>query len=228
MKRNSLRLPNHPSLRFSPTAWAKLVFLRDAGDTEVGGFGIALADDLLFVDDVQLVGQNCTPVSVKFDDESVADFFDRQVDSGLKPQQFARIWVHTHPGTCPEPSITDEETFARVFDRTEWAVMFILAEGGQSYARLCFHVGPGGSIALPVSIDYARPFGASDHDTWTKEYGDNVRVTRSALFAERGIPFEPSEWDGIEEGEVEAWLGDWDEYVSEEPTDALHGDPIDA
>ena len=30
-----------PILRFSPTAWAKLLFLRDYGPTEVGGFGIA-------------------------------------------------------------------------------------------------------------------------------------------------------------------------------------------
>ena len=29
----------NPVLRFSPTAWAKLLFLRDAGDTEIGGFG---------------------------------------------------------------------------------------------------------------------------------------------------------------------------------------------
>ena len=40
-----------PTLRFSPTAWAKLLFLRDLGDTEVGGFGISAADDLLYVED---------------------------------------------------------------------------------------------------------------------------------------------------------------------------------
>ena len=36
-----------PSLRFTPTAWAKLLFLRDYGETEVGAFGIAAIDDLL-------------------------------------------------------------------------------------------------------------------------------------------------------------------------------------
>ena len=30
-----------PSMRFSPTAWAKLLYLRNLGDSEVGGFGIA-------------------------------------------------------------------------------------------------------------------------------------------------------------------------------------------
>jgi hypothetical protein len=66
-----------PALRLSPTAWAKLLYLRDAGETEVGGFGISAADDLLFVEDVQLVRQTCDVASVAFDDESVADFFDR-------------------------------------------------------------------------------------------------------------------------------------------------------
>ena len=39
-----------PMLRFSPTAWAKLFYLRDLGDTEVGGFGISDPDDLLYVE----------------------------------------------------------------------------------------------------------------------------------------------------------------------------------
>jgi hypothetical protein len=161
-------------LRFSPTAWAKLLFLRDIGDTEVGGFGVTAPDDLLYVEDVALVRQDCTSISVAFDDESVADFFDRQVDAGLQIQQFARLWVHTHPGTCPQPSHTDEETFSRVFGRNDWAVMFILAEGGQSYARLQFSVGPGGSVILPVAVDYAKPFAGSNHAAWEEEYQANV------------------------------------------------------
>lgn len=163
-----------PALRFSPTAWAKLLFLRDAGDTEVGGFGIAAAEDLLLVEDIQLVRQTCGMASVAFDDQSVADFFDRQIDAGIALARCARIWVHTHPGSCPAPSATDEETFARVFGRCEWAVMFILARGGPSYARLRFNVGPGGSLVLPVEVDYRRPFKASDQGAWQAEYVGNV------------------------------------------------------
>ena len=114
-------------LRFSPTAWAKLVFLRDIGETEVGAFGIAPSDDPLLVADLRSCRQTCTPISVRFDDAAVAEFFDERVDQGLRPEQFARIWVHTHPGTCPLPSGTDEETFSRVFGRADWALMFILA-----------------------------------------------------------------------------------------------------
>ena len=180
--------PPSPSLRFTPWAWAKLLYLRDCGPTEVGGFAIATTDDPLLVTDVQLVDQICSSVSVAFDDRSVADFFDEQVDAGLRPEQFARIWVHTHPGACPEPSFTDEETFARVFGHTDWSVMFILARGGQTYCRLQFHVGPGGAIELPVDVDYHQPFDASDELAWEAEYRARVQpvlnlVTDSKLTA---------------------------------------------
>ena len=48
--------------------------------------------------------------SVSFDDEAVADLFDTQVDAGRKPEQFARVWLHSHPGDSPRPSNTDEES----------------------------------------------------------------------------------------------------------------------
>jgi len=163
-----------PVLRFSPTAWAKLLFLRDYGETEVGGFGISASDDLLFVEDVQLVKQDCSWAHVAFDDESVAEFFDAQVDAGRQPGQFARLWLHTHPGDCPQPSLTDEETFDRVFGRSDWAVMFILARQGQTYARLRFNVGPGGAIEIPVKVNYSRPFSGSDMEVWEQEYLANV------------------------------------------------------
>ena len=163
-----------PVLRFTPTAWAKLLFLRDYGDTEVGGFGVAVADDLLLVEDVQLVEQVCSEVYTAFDDESVADFFDRQVDEKRRPEQFARIWVHTHPGNNPWPSAKDEETFARVFGCSEWAVMFILACEGQSYARLRYNVGPGCGLEIPVEVDYTQFFDGCDPEQWEREYLANV------------------------------------------------------
>ena len=132
------RLVARPALRFTPYAWARLLFLRDAGPTEVGGFGISSHQDCFLIEDVRLVRQRCTRVSVEFVDEAVADFFDEQVDLGRRPDEFARVWVHTHPGDCPNPSGTDEETSARAFGRADWAVMFILARGGRTFARLQF------------------------------------------------------------------------------------------
>ncbi len=168
-------------LRFSPYAWAKLLHLRDAGDTEVGGFGIAASDDLLMIEDFATVKQIATSASINFDDESVADFFDRQVDQGHRPEQFARCWVHTHPGNCPNPSAVDEETFARVFGGSDFAIMLILARGGKIYARLRFNVGPGGAVLIPVEVDYACSFAGSDPEAWDLEYRTNIDARQMEL-----------------------------------------------
>ena len=61
----------NPSLRFTPTAWAKLLFLRDIGSTEVGAFGITGLDDMLLVREIQLVRQRCTETFVSFDRQAV-------------------------------------------------------------------------------------------------------------------------------------------------------------
>src|SRR5215475_11543396 len=144
------RTPLQPSLRFTPTAWAKLLTLRDLCETEIGGFGIAAGDDLLLVTDIQLVDQTCSMATVEFDDLAVAEFFDQHVDQGMHPAQFGRIWIHTHPGKSADPSWTDEKTFERVFGQTDWAVMFILACGGQTYCRLQYNRSPAAAFELDV------------------------------------------------------------------------------
>ncbi|MDM4015126.1 hypothetical protein [Roseiconus lacunae] len=163
-------------LRFTPYAMAKLLFLRDIGPTEVGGFGISNADDLLLVEDVQLVQQVCSAVSVEFDDDSVADYFDEQVDCGRLPEQFARIWIHTHPGKSPSPSGTDEETFDRCFGGSDWCVMYILAQGGNSYARARFNVGPSFDRRLRCRTQLDCEFPSSDQEAWFLEYCENVSI----------------------------------------------------
>ena len=70
----------------------------------------------------QVIAQEPHPAASN-DDEAVSVFFEDQVDLGRKPEQFFRLWCHTHPGDSPDPSSIDEETFARVFGRCDWAVM---------------------------------------------------------------------------------------------------------
>ena len=170
-----IRLPRNPVLRFSPTAWAKLSWFCLHGETEIGGFGISDPADPLRIIEFATVRQQTDWASISFDDDAVADFFDGQVDLGRKPEQFARIWIHCHPGDSPTPSGTDEETFARVFGHCNWALMFIRARTGKTYARLRFNIGPGGQVLIPTEVDYLLPFHGADHAAWEAEYQANIQ-----------------------------------------------------
>src|SRR5947209_20174387 len=117
-------------LIFAPLAWLKLRLLLHGGDTEIGAFGISSEDDLLYIEDLAVPLQRTTAVSVEFDDASVADHFDDCLDRGISPDRCGRLWVHTHPGGSPRPSLTDERTFQRVFGNYDWAVLAIVARGG--------------------------------------------------------------------------------------------------
>ena len=165
LKRKSAKGSNRV-LRFTPYAMAKLLYFRDIGPTEVGGFGISNPNDLLLVEDIELVEQVCSAISVEFEDDSVADFFDKQVDLGRQPEQFARIWIHTHPGASPAPSVVDEDTFERVFGGVDWAVMHIIAEEGNTYTRARFNVGPGSEKRLRCRTTFDCEFPAADHEAW--------------------------------------------------------------
>ena len=172
-----------PSLRFTPYAWAKLQFFCHAGDTEIGGFGISHPHDALLIIDFVTIKQKTTSITVKFNDEAVANYFEDQVEAGRKPAEFARIWCHTHPGTSPNPSCVDEDTLAGVFGRCDWAVMFILAKGGKTYARLHHNTTPATCTMLPVEIDYDYSFAGSDHETWAVEYKANVEPEDFGTFS---------------------------------------------
>jgi proteasome lid subunit RPN8/RPN11 len=160
-------------------AWLKLQFLCHAGPTEVAAFGLAAASDPLYLEDILVVRQRATPVTVAFDDEAVADLFDSMVDVGIPPGRFARVWLHTHPGASVEPSGTDEQTFHRVFGGCDWAVMAILGRTGNTYARLTFNSGPGGSLSLPVCVDWsglpeALPLLVGLLADWERDYCEKV------------------------------------------------------
>jgi proteasome lid subunit RPN8/RPN11 len=180
------------------------LFLRDQGETEVGGFGISADDDPLYVTDVRLIRQSCTQVSVRFEDAAVADFFDEQVDSGRAIGQVGRIWIHTHPGDSAAASRLDEATFRRVFGRPDWAVMFILARDGETYGRLRFNVGPGAELVIRTEVEFGSPFAGSDPTAWLHEYCEAVRPeevkTRSDERAAepRWIPHIPDDLGGFE------------------------------
>lgn len=162
------------NLRFSPYAWAKLLHFRDAGDTEVGMYGITSTEDPMLIIDVKLVKQECTGATVELDTEDSAAFVERMLDEGLAPWQCQNIWIHTHPGNCPEPSGTDEDNFKKNFSHPNWAIFFILANGGQTWCEAQFNVGPTCRVVVEHSIIYGGHFQGTDKKAWQAEYEKNV------------------------------------------------------
>ena len=165
---------NLGDLRFSASAWAKLCYMRDKGNTEISGFGISHPDDPMLVEKFVLVKQKCSSVTTEFEDKDVADFTDDMVDEGYNPNQFMRIWIHTHPGNSASPSGTDEKTFDRVFGHCNWSVMAILACGGDTYCRIRFTEPVKAEFETGMSVDWDYEFDAVKHEEWDKEYKDKV------------------------------------------------------
>jgi hypothetical protein len=202
-----------PRLRFSPRAWLKFQFLGHAGPTEVAAFGLSSEADPLLMEDLIVVKQRATAASVAFDDEAVADLFDQMADKGVPPGRFARVWLHTHPGSSVTPSPVDEATFDRVFGACDWAVMGILGRTGRTYARLRFSVGPGAAMVIPTAVEWAdwpayaqSPQLQEDLGSWQAEYdrlvepvnlqpeGDFIPQTFADPFADG--PFDWLDGDG--------------------------------
>lgn len=143
-----------PRLLLRPLAFLKLTYLCQAASTEVGGFGLGSEADPLVIDDLRLVRQEATAVTVVFDDDAVADLIDDMADAGVPPRRCGRVWVHTHPGQSASPSGTDERTFARCFGGADFSVMLILARGGDFYARLQMVGGINAAVEIPVAVDW--------------------------------------------------------------------------
>ena len=110
--------------------------------------------------------------------------------------------------------MTDEETFDRVFGRSDWAMMFILACEGQSFARLRFNVGPRAEMEIPVGVDYLRPFAGCDLAAWEQEYLANVHSQQTA-HAAASVP-ELELASPFNEERTDAWYENWFDYVDED------------
>ena len=164
-----------PRLRFSAYAYAKMVFMRDMSNNEVGGFGITYPEDPLLVEDFILVPQEVSSASVEFDDTGVADFVERMMEFNIPPAQCMRIWIHTHPGSMNSPSTTDEVTFFNVFSKCDWAIMFILAQNDKTFCALQHNTIPACRINIETGVDFSAPFIGSNQEEWLTEYTTMVK-----------------------------------------------------
>ena len=93
--------------------------------------------------------------------------------------------------------------------------MFILARGGQTYARLRFNVGPGGSLQIPVEVDFGQEFAAADHAAWEQEYLQCVVDAHESLPVLDGGP---AAW--LDDDPDEPWgrLDAWEELFGPDAT----------
>jgi len=118
--------------------------------------------------------------SVDFSDEGIAEFTMDMVERRLHPKQFLRVWIHTHPNMSARPSSVDEETFARVFEHSDWAVMAIVSKSGSEYCRLQMNATLRRNEEIDMDVDYSEGFKGTDHEAWKEEYDD--KVTSGCLY----------------------------------------------
>lgn len=160
-------------LKFKREVWDKLIYLRDKGNTEIGGYGISDPDDPFLITDFVMVKQDAGPATVDFDDEGLTDHLIEFADKDVEPWQCTRCWIHTHPGNSAHPSGTDEVTFRDMFGEMSWGIMFILAKDSSYTCRMICKSEPVEVVFdLPVKV---LPYEtATEHPEWDAEYDDKL------------------------------------------------------
>ena len=182
-------------MNFTPYAWAKILYLRDLGKTEVGGFLEHRKENPSLAVDFHLVQQECEFAWCELTDDGIAEYTNHMVDRGLQFSEFMRIWLHTHPGCGPNPSTQDENTFSDTLGNMEWAGMFIVDKSGETYGRIRYNGqedhelheirGCKDEFLVDFLVDCSQEFQGSDHTSWDEEYHRNVtRLHRKRL----GLP----------------------------------------
>jgi proteasome lid subunit RPN8/RPN11 len=168
---------SNPTLRFTPYAYAKLLYFRDVQDTEIGGFGITDPKDPMLVVDFKTLKQEVSMASVDFDGEDLNEYMFDRLDEGLDPADSMRVWIHTHPGDSPNPSGTDEDNWKEHFSNQDWAVMFIMAKGGATYARLRVSNVVATEQKISSMVDWTANFYAVTDEVrkaWKEEFEANI------------------------------------------------------
>ena len=158
----------------------KILFMRDVAKAEVGFYGISEEDDLLHLEDIQLPKQKVSVVTVDFDDAGLLEYADRMEAKDIDVARSTKIWMHTHPGPSPDPSRTDEQTFARLvsqLDMGDWMIMYILGTTGKYYCRQDLKH-ENGIFQREMDVE----IGEWDiYDEWRKEYESLVTIESSII-----------------------------------------------
>lgn len=110
------------------------VVTKDPKFLEVSLMGISESEDNLgYINDFVCVPQECSGGLTEPDDDGMNTYLETMLlDKEISIIRCGRFWAHTHPGTSPTPSSTDNETFDKWFGHSDIGVMYILAKGDDS------------------------------------------------------------------------------------------------
>ena len=128
---------------------------------------ITSSDDPMYVTDFEFLLQECTSVKTDFDTDAQNEWMESKLIEGKNPENFARIWAHTHPGPSATPSGTDWDTFQEAMGEAAWGVMLIL---GQSNEFVCVFRCRDQMLNLHVEVE-----DATIPEAWLKEL-DNIQL----------------------------------------------------
>lgn len=175
-----------------------------------------MAKDPLAVIDFITVKQEADAAAFDMDVEDLSLFFNKMCDKGIHPYQSQRIMLHTHPGNSATPSGTDEANFTENWSKNftaDWAVMFILARGGDMSCRIRFNTAHGirTEVKIPAGVDYSIPFIGSDHEAWEAEYVRNIKKTEHE-------PYYPTFQAPTQDGWYRNKNGSWGKHNETHPS----------
>lgn len=153
-------------LKFTVYAWAKIEYWLTQS-TEISGFAVSAPDDPLLIVDLIVPAQECTLVSTEIDGDSLAELMESGVTTN--------IWIHTHPNMSAQPSGQDEKTWMDEIGCQSWAIMAIVSQTGDAYARLRVQHGPvAATQELSIVVDWSAACPAIDPAMWESELADCV------------------------------------------------------
>lgn len=184
------------TLTFHPLAWMKLVAFRDSCNTEIAGWGISSDSDPLYIEDFITIKQECTSATFEFDGEAIAAYMEKYTAPpyNWQPHKFMRILIHTHPGNSATPSGTDWSNFNEQFSNPDWAIMFILARGGETTAFMQCNVGPGGKLKMQRNLDVEIDYGC--WYTWLEANASKMEEIFKGWKEERDANVQTKSWQG--------------------------------
>ena len=171
-----------PRLTLTAFAYQKLCYWEAMSrKEEVSCFGISTRkEEPLRVSELFMPAQEVTANSTDPTEEGLADMFDILLGAGLEPNQFARIWIHTHPFKS-EPSTKDFATCREVFGECDWFIMLIKGNDGFT----CYMYSMTGVPVrnkLAVGIDYCNPgLPTKIVQGWTDTFQNNVVEAKEAV-----------------------------------------------